>query len=317
MSWSHFACFQQSDVALLSDLTKVDKKELNQYIWDRRRHEITNHKIIKFVEAIWRSVFYHLFCILAIKALFFPEVASWVLNTEDNWNNWPLQPMNDAVILLYQIQLGSYMHQLMWTEVNRSDAAEMILHHLTTITVVVFSYLTGFTRIGSAIFLVHDLADIFLETAKCFTYIKKAKRAWAGYFADTLFAFFAITFFVTRLFIYPYYLVNSLLFEAPRIMGMWPGYYAFAGLLLTLQALHIFWCYLIAKMIVKLFTTGIEKDVRSDDEDEDIVVDSGNAKSDDVSTTSTTPTTTSATASTTSTASGTSATKRKTPSKAI
>ena len=36
-----------------------------------------------------------------------------------------------------------------------------------------------------------------------------------------------------------------------------------------LQVLHVFWFYLIARMIYKLATTGIEKDERSDDEDED------------------------------------------------
>ena len=48
---------------------------------------------------------------------------------------------------------------------------------------------------------------------------------------DSIFATFAISFLVTRLIIFPRYLLSSLLFEAPRILGMWPGYWVFAGLL--------------------------------------------------------------------------------------
>ena len=51
----------------------------------------------------------------------------------------------------YHIELGCYLHQLLWTEVSRSDALEMILHHLITICLLIFSYLTNFTRIGLSI----------------------------------------------------------------------------------------------------------------------------------------------------------------------
>ena len=84
---------------------------------------------------------------------------------------------------------------------------------------------------------------------------------------DTFFAIFAIAFFITRLIIYPRDLVYSLVVEAPEIMGMWTGYWAFAALLIVLQCLHVFWFYLIVRMIFKLLTTGIEKDERSDDDE--------------------------------------------------
>ena len=87
-------------------------------------------------------------------------------------------------------------------------------------------------------------------------------------YCDGLFAAFALTFFVTRLVLYPRYLVYSLLYEAPAILGgTWPGYWVFATLLVVLQLLHVFWFYLIMRMIVGLLSQGnVEKDVRSDDE---------------------------------------------------
>ena len=61
----------------------------------------------------------------------------------------------------------------------------------------------------------------------------------------------------------------SLVVDAPALLGgSWPGHWGFSGLLLTLLALHVFWFMLICKMIYRMFTTGIEKDERSDDEEE-------------------------------------------------
>ena len=116
----------------------------------------------------------------------------------------------------------------------------------------------------------HDAADIFLESAKIFNYASKAPgRTLAKTMTDVIFAAFAIIFFITRLIIYPRFIVSSVLFEAPLFFGTdWIGFWIFAGLLIILQCLHVFWFYLIAKMIYKLVTEGIEKDERSDDEDE-------------------------------------------------
>jgi len=51
---------------------------------------------------------------------------------------------------------------------------------------------------------------------------------------------------------------------------VWPGYWTFAVLLVALQCLHVFWFWLILKMAWRLLSSGesIEKDVRSDDEDD-------------------------------------------------
>ena len=234
-----------------------------------RHNSAVEKKIVKFVEACWRFLFYGYFCVVGYRAIFTPTTVSWVLDTRMHWQGWPLQGVSSGISYYYQIELGAYLHQLMWTEVSRSDSLEMAVHHLATILLVVGSYLTNFTRIGASILLLHDISDVFLESAKVFNYISKAKGGkWASSVCDALFALFAISFLITRLIVYPRYLVHSFLFEAPEIMGYWPGYTVFSGLLLILQGLHIFWFYLILRMIPSLLSTGIQKDERSDDEAE-------------------------------------------------
>ena len=251
------------------NMSSMSVQDVQEYLWNTRRNKSTSKKIVKFVEALWRFLFYTYFCFVGYRALFVPKTVDWVLDTKEHWNNWPLQSIENSINYYYQIELGAYLHQIMWTEVSRSDSLEMLIHHVTTILLILGSYLTNFTRIGASILLLHDTSDVFLESAKLFVYISKSKNGkWACTFCDILFALFAISFLVARLIIYPRYLVYSLVYEAPEIMGMWPGYPLFAGLLLILQGLHIFWFYLILKMIPSLLSTGIQKDERSDDEKE-------------------------------------------------
>jgi ceramide synthetase len=262
----------KTEIHRLSISLKFNETDLNKYIWASRRNLVNTRKVVKFTEALWRLIFYSAFIVLGVFSLFFcPKTQIWVSNSSLHWLGWPLTSVPSIITFYYQVELGCYVHQLLWTEVSRSDAFEMILHHIITILLIFLSHLANFSRIGASILLVHDVADIFLEVGKCLNYIVKTdkKQRIISFIVDILFACFAISFFVTRLVIFPRYLVYSLLVEAPRIMGMWNGYWIFAFLLIGLQCLHIFWFGLIVRMAIKLFAAGggIEKDVRSDDDD--------------------------------------------------
>jgi hypothetical protein len=255
---------------------------------DSKKNVWIKGKVTKFVEAAWRAMFYSVFLYLGFKA-FIPDdqslphlvettilgfkvnVEPMVVDTNDAWKGWPHHAVTDAMLTLYVLELGAYFHQLLWTEVKRKDAIEMILHHVVTIFLIGFSYMINMLRIGSLIIVLHDCADVFLETAKVFNYINKiGKRAWASTYCDILFGCFALVFFITRLYIYPCYIIYSIWYEAgANLNGWWGGLYPYTVFILILQVLHIYWFYLIAVMIYKLIIKGsVEKDERSDDEDE-------------------------------------------------
>ena len=42
----------------------------------------------------------------------------------------------------------------------------MFIHHMTTILLMVMSWSTNLTRVGTLVLLIHDCADIFLEVRK-------------------------------------------------------------------------------------------------------------------------------------------------------
>jgi ceramide synthetase len=199
-----------------------------------------------------------------------PETAIWIKDTKHHWIDWPYHSVSTSIALYYQIELGCYLHQLMWTEVSRSDAIEMISHHFIAILLIVSSFLTNYTRVGASIFLLHDLADIFLEAAKVFNYSGKAKgHEICSRISEFFFVTFTLTFVVTRLVLYPRYILYSVIIEGYAVFGCeWGGCYVFIGLLVALQCLHIFWFWLVLKVCMQLFSGKIEKDERSDDEEE-------------------------------------------------
>lgn len=246
----------------------LNEKEVKRDIWNRKRNAICQKKFVKFTEASWRFLFYSTFLVLGYFTLFTPETAPYVYDLDQLWTGFPHSLPNDLMKTYYLVELGCYLHQIMWTEVQRLDALEMIVHHVVTILLLVSSHMQSLQRIGVVILFLHDLADIFLELGKCFNYIAKVQRfhAWAQPITDILFVLFAVVFFVTRLVLYPQCIYSYLL--CPEILGgHWPMYWPSMGLLITLQCLHIFWFYLILRMVYKLISTGgIAKDERSDHE---------------------------------------------------
>ena len=85
-------------------------------------------------------------------------------------------------------------------EHRRKDFLEMIVHHVTTLVVITCSFYAGHYRIGSIIMLLFDPADVPLHIAKQCKYI----GGFAEKLADLFFVLFMLTFFVTRMVVYPY-----------------------------------------------------------------------------------------------------------------
>merc|ERR1712117_351542 len=113
---------------------------------------------------------------------------------------------------------------------------------------MVMSWSTNLTRVGTLVLLIHDCADIFLEGAKL---------------CNFMFVCFATTWIVTRLGIYPTWILYSTTIEAPQIVEMFPAYYIFNALLSTLLILHVVWTYFILKIVYKgIYTGKTERDTR-------------------------------------------------------
>ncbi|KAG8519244.1 Ceramide synthase 4 [Galemys pyrenaicus] len=234
--------------------------------WFRRRRNQDRPSLTKkFCEASWRFVFYLCSFTGGLSVLYHE---SWLWTPVMCWDNYPNQPLKPALYWWYLLELSFYISLLLTLpfDIKRKDFKEQVVHHFATVTLVAFSYSANLLRIGSLVLLLHDCADYLLEACKMFNYTESRKVC------DVLFLVFAAVFIYTRLVLFPTRILYTTLFESISIIDAKPffGYYFFNALLLLLQLLHVFWSYLILRMIYSFTGKGqMEKDVRSDVEETD------------------------------------------------
>ncbi|XP_030366562.1 ceramide synthase 5 isoform X5 [Strigops habroptila] len=185
----------------------------------------------------WRFTFYLSIFFYGIRFLW---TAPWFWDTRQCWYNYPFQ-----------------------------DFLIMFVHHLATIGLITFSYMNNMVRVGTLVLCLHDASDFLLEAAKLANYAKYQRLC------DAFFMLFGVVFIVTRLGIYPFWILNTTLFESWELVGPYPSWWLFNGLLVTLQILHVIWSYLIIRTAYKALVRGkVSKDDRSDvessSEEEDV-----------------------------------------------
>ncbi|VDM22263.1 unnamed protein product [Hydatigera taeniaeformis] len=93
----------------------------------------------------------------------FPE--PFLYDTSEFFRAYPHHKMSRCIFWYYMVELAYYVSGLIWVflEVKRKDFIVMLTHHVVTVALIAFSYLTNYFRIGSVIMLLHDSADFWLE----------------------------------------------------------------------------------------------------------------------------------------------------------
>ena len=166
--------------------------------------------------------------------------------------------------LYYIIYFGYYVFRTIsstFFEKKLNDFVPLFIHHLATIFLIVYSYHCGFLRIGIQTLLIHEPADLALQTSKCIAYISKNPYIRIG-----LFIWIFIVWISTRLILFPYICII-------------PGYNhtinggnnhvssgILTGFLLILWCLHLYWFWLLIKAALNTIGKGKTfDDIRDDD----------------------------------------------------
>ncbi|GAB6030566.1 hypothetical protein CHUAL_007429 [Chamberlinius hualienensis] len=255
--------------------------------WFRLRKQTNKpNTLIKFAESSWRFSYYLGILVYGVVYLWDKP---WLWESSHCWYGYPHHTTDLGTWWYYQFQMGFYLSLLVFQffDAKRKDFWQMFVHHIVTLVLLTFSWACNMTRVGTLVMIIHDCADVPLEAAKMAKYVNKQRLC------DAIFGFFTLTWFVTRLGLYPYKVVYSslvtaplligkvkyptvwsslrvvysTLFEAPTILPMFSAYYIFNSLLICLQLLHVLWSFMILRVTVTAVASGkIEKDVRSDSE---------------------------------------------------
>uniref|UniRef100_A0A672SGW1 Ceramide synthase 3 n=1 Tax=Sinocyclocheilus grahami TaxID=75366 RepID=A0A672SGW1_SINGR len=162
-----------------------------------------------------------------------------------------LQSVLDSQYWYYILEMSFYFSLVLRItfDVKRKDFKEQIIHHWATLTLLAFSWCGNYIRVGTLVMLIHDSSDILLESAKIFNYAK-----WEST-CNGIFVVFAAVFIVTRLIMFPFWIIHCTWVYPPDYYPPFFGYYFFNFMLVILLMLHIFWAYLILCM-VKMFLFG-------------------------------------------------------------
>ncbi|KAG8557507.1 hypothetical protein GDO81_016645, partial [Engystomops pustulosus] len=169
------------------------------------------------------------------------------------------QTMLQSQYWYYMISLGFYWSLLFRVafDVKRKDFKEQIIHHVATIVLISFSWCANYIRVGTLVLAIHDASDFFLESAKMFNY-----AGWKET-CNGIFVVFAFVFIITRIIIFPFWILHCTWVYPLEIYPPFFGYYFFNVMLWVLQCLHIFWAYLILGMAHKFLTGKLEQDERT------------------------------------------------------
>ncbi|EGG17244.1 ceramide synthase [Cavenderia fasciculata] len=233
-------------------------------------YNIRKSNVPRFLENGWYSLYYITFQLFGTYV--YMQEGWSIFPTMNIWIGWPVQPFTTLFRTYYLLELSFYLHCTiaLFFETRRKDFYQMLTHHITTFFLVGASYWYRYHRIGLAILWIHNISDIFLYSAKALNYIQKETKDPAAYFlAEMLFVGFAVTFFFARLLFLPFVLVRSTLFEAFYVSTQFPLFYPTNVALVTLLILHLFWFYLVLRIVFKKFQGGQVDDIRSDSDEEE------------------------------------------------
>eukprot|EP00560_Eucampia_antarctica_P008321 CAMPEP_0197824990 /NCGR_PEP_ID=MMETSP1437-20131217/2147_1 /TAXON_ID=49252 ORGANISM="Eucampia antarctica, Strain CCMP1452" /NCGR_SAMPLE_ID=MMETSP1437 /ASSEMBLY_ACC=CAM_ASM_001096 /LENGTH=359 /DNA_ID=CAMNT_0043424815 /DNA_START=39 /DNA_END=1115 /DNA_ORIENTATION=+ len=99
-----------------------------------------------------------------------------------------------------------------WSKTCRGDVREMFIHHVITNMLILISSTFRFTRIGSMVFLVHDISDVPVDLSKLANFLKW-KKTTISFFVTMI-----IVWLGTRMIIFPSVIVRSVFMETKLLM---------------------------------------------------------------------------------------------------
>eukprot|EP00548_Thalassiothrix_antarctica_P001104 CAMPEP_0194135932 /NCGR_PEP_ID=MMETSP0152-20130528/5993_1 /TAXON_ID=1049557 /ORGANISM="Thalassiothrix antarctica, Strain L6-D1" /LENGTH=289 /DNA_ID=CAMNT_0038832387 /DNA_START=131 /DNA_END=1000 /DNA_ORIENTATION=+ len=256
----------------------------------RREHGLEWEKenqirIVKFGEYVFRLCFH--FAIATYSILYFANKPWWKqqpysgeeeAGTKTLWSNFPNDDIEPKMIWYYLIQCAYNLDamislvvlsctvqtrpfQIRWSETVRGDFREMLVHHLVTNALVVGSSKYRLTRVGSMVFMVHDISDVPVDLSKLANFMKW-KMATGICFGSMV-----VVWLVFRLSVLPLVIYKSVLFESilmlknnidPKLfLAYW---YFFVILLGVIILLHATWFTMFIKMGYYLLVKGERHD---------------------------------------------------------
>lgn len=235
--------------------------------WEANNEE----RIAKFGEYVFRLVYHSFISIYGVA--YFWDKEWWAPNgTLSLFQGFPNHQVEPGMTWYYLLQAAYNLDALVslvelsfvwdggrlsqgkwpwrWSPTVRGDFREMMIHHVITNMLVIGSSVCRLTRIGSMVFLVHDLSDVPVDLSKLANFLK-----WK---ITTLLCFFTMVavWLATRLYTLPVTIYGAILTQSQYVVQdglpvlLYIHYrYMFYVLVGLLILLHVAWFGMFLQML--------------------------------------------------------------------
>ncbi|KAF2134715.1 longevity assurance proteins LAG1/LAC1 [Dothidotthia symphoricarpi CBS 119687] len=267
----------------------------------------TKKGLDRFKEQAWLVVYYTGSWSLAMYIMYHSDF--W-LNLPAVWEGWPFREIDGLFKWYYLVQLAFWIQQLLVVNIEekRSDYAQMFTHHIFTTALIGVSYSFYHTRVGTVILCIMDFVDIVLPTAKLLKYMgyTTACDIAFGVFVIAWIITRHALFMTVCWSIYAHadvyiphachlidktvvYATDAARYDAAGGNQIWANLFSayrdpngpvcwmpsirwyFLALLLSLQVFCCIWFCSIVKVVYKVLEGAGAEDVRSDDDEDELV----------------------------------------------
>ncbi|KAI9678739.1 MAG: hypothetical protein M1817_005796 [Caeruleum heppii] len=233
-------------------------------------------KQARFMEQVYTAIYFALIGPLGLSIMWRSPL--WYFNTTACFENYPHKTLEGNFKAYYLFQAAYWSQQalvlLLQLEKPRKDFKELVGHHIITIALIWLSYRFHFTHMGLLVYITHDVSDFFLATSKTLNYLDSVV-------VGPYFAFFTGVWIYLRHYI-NWHLLYAMIMEF-RTVGpfdaspVWDtqqyksplAQYIGTGLMASLQAVNLFWLFLIFRIAKNYVFAKTWADERSEAEDED------------------------------------------------
>jgi acyl-CoA-dependent ceramide synthase len=231
-------------------------------------------KTARFMEQVYTAIYFAIFGPFGLYVMSRTNI--WYFNTTAMFEEFPHRE-HDALFKSYYLLQASYWAQqaivlLLQLEKPRKDFKELVGHHIITLALIGLSYRFHFTYIGLAVYITHDVSDFFLATSKTLNYLDA--YITAPYFGFFVFAWIYLRHVLNLKFLWA--VLTEFRTVGPFELNWetqqykcWISQYITFALLASLQAVNLFWLFLILRILKTYLFSNIKKDERSEDEDEE------------------------------------------------
>lgn len=235
-------------------------------------------KQARFMEQVYTAIYFAVFGPFGLYVMKNAESGSlWYFETTSMFEGFPHRS-HDGIFKLYYLLQASYWAQqaivlMLQLEKPRKDFKELVLHHVVTLSLIALSYRFHFAKMGIAVFITHDISDFFLATSKTLNYLDSI--IVGPYFVTFMFVWIYLRHYINLRILYATLTEFSTVgpFELnweTQQYKCWISQYITFGLLFSLQAVNLFWLFLILRIAKNYVFSHVAADERSEDEDTEV-----------------------------------------------